>query len=92
VEEEKGKNMLAGMLGDDMEPGIRPITINAPPRNSPGYTVELEDQDFENQYAEQLEQVDPDSNTITLSKLEGANDPAAQGQKEDQADNAHVDW
>jgi hypothetical protein len=91
-EEEEGKEALPGMSEDDSEPGIMPITNNAPPRNPPSRTVELEDQDFEIQNAEELDQVDADFNNIALTELEGANDPDVQAQKEDQGDNADVDW
>jgi hypothetical protein len=80
------------MSEDDSELGIMPITYNAPPRNPPSRTVELEDQDFAIQNAEELDQVDADFNNIALTEQEGANDPDVQAQKEDQADNADVDW
>jgi len=45
-EEEEGKEQrkeeLLRMLEDNSELGIRPITTNAPPRNSPSHTVKLE--------------------------------------------------
>jgi hypothetical protein len=91
-EEEEGKEELPGMSEDDSEPGVMLITNNAPPRNPPSHTVELEDQDFEIQNVEELDQVDADFNNIALTELEGANDPDVQAQKEDQADNADVDW
>jgi hypothetical protein len=68
-----------------------PITDNAPQRNPPSRTVELEDQDFEIQNMEEIDQVDANFNNIALRELEGANDPDGQAQKEDQADNANVD-
>jgi hypothetical protein len=69
-----------------------PITNNALPSHSSSWTAEQEDQDFDIQNAEELDQVDADFNNIALTELEGANDPDAQAQKEDQTDNVDVDW
>jgi hypothetical protein len=54
-EEEERKEELPGMLEDNSEPGIMPITNNPPQRYHPRHTVELEDQDFEIQNAEELD-------------------------------------
>jgi len=92
-EQQEGTEELPGMSEDNSELGIMPITNNAPQRNPPSRTVELEDQDFEIQNAEQFDQVvDGDLNNIALTEIEGANHPNVQAQKEDQADNADVDW
>jgi len=97
MEEEKegeGKEELPGMPEDqdDSDPGIMPITNNVRPRHSSGRTAKQEDQDFDIQNAEEFDQVDADFNNIALMELEGANDPDAQAQKEDQTDNVDVDW
>jgi hypothetical protein len=93
-EEGEGKEELPGMLEDqdDSDLGIMPITNNALPSHSSGRTAEQEDQDFDIQKAEELDQVDADFNNIALTELEGANNPDAQAQKEDQTDNVDVDW
>ena len=93
-EEGEEKEEVPGMPGDqdDSDPGIMPITNNALPSHSSGRTAEQEDQDFDIQNAEELDQVDADFNNIALTELEGANDPDAQAQKEDQTDNVDVDW
>jgi hypothetical protein len=91
-EEEEEKEELPGMLEDDSEQGFRPITTNPPRKNPPSHTVELEDQHFVIQNTEELDPVDGDFNNIALMEVEGANDSDVQAQKEDQADNAHVDW
>jgi len=77
---------------DDSDPRIMLITNNALPSDSSGRTAEKEDQDFDIHNAEELDQVDADINNIALTELEGANDPDAQAQKEDQTDNVDVDW
>ena len=77
---------------EDSEPGIMPITDNAPSRTSTSRTVKMEDQDFGIHSAEALGQVDADFNNIALKDLEGADDRYGQAQNDDQADNAHVDW
>jgi len=69
-----------------------PITNNALLSHSSGRTVQPEDQDFDIQNTEEIDQVDADFNNIALTELEGVNDPDAQAQKEDQADNVDVDW
>jgi hypothetical protein len=91
-EEDNGKKELPGMSEDITEPGSMPITNNSTPRNPLRCIVELEDQDFEIHNAEELDQVDTDFNNIAVMELEGANNPNVQAQKEDQADNADVDW
>jgi hypothetical protein len=91
-EVEDGKGELPEISEDNSEPGIMPITNNPSPRNPPSRTAELEDQDFEIQNVEELNQVEADFNNIALTELEGANDSDVQAQKEDQADNADVDW
>jgi hypothetical protein len=77
---------------DDSDPEIMLITNNARLSHSSGRTAEQEDQDFDIQNAEELDQVDADFNNIALTELEGANDPDAQAQKEDQTDNVDVGW
>jgi hypothetical protein len=91
-EEEEEKEVLPGMSEDDSEQGFMPITTNAPRKNPPSHTVELEDQHFLIQNPEELDPVDGDFNNIALTEVEGANDSDVQAQKEDQADNANVDW
>ena len=93
-EEGEGKEELPGMAEDldNSDPGIMPITNNALPSHASGRTAEQEDQDFDIQNAEELDQVDADFNNIALTELEGANNPDAQVQEEDQADNVNVDW
>jgi hypothetical protein len=93
-EEGKGKEELPGVPEDqdDSDPVIMPITNNTLPGHSSGRNAEHEDQDFDIQNAEELDQVDADFNNIALMELEGANDPDAQAQKEDQTDNVDVDW
>jgi len=41
---------------------------------------------------DKLDQVDADFINIAPTDQEGANDPDAQAQKEDQTDNVNVDW
>jgi len=93
-EEGEGKEEKPGMLADqdDSDLGIMPITINTPWSHSPSWTVQQEDQDFDIQNPDKLDQVGANFNNIALTELEGANDPDAQAQKEDQADNVDVDW
>jgi hypothetical protein len=93
-EEEEGKEELPGMLEDqnDSDPGIMPITHNAPRSHSSSWTAEQEDQEYDIQNVEEVDQVDGDFKNIALPELEGANDPDAQGKKEDQPDNVDVDW
>jgi hypothetical protein len=93
-QEGEGKEELPGMPEDqdDSDQGIMPITNNALPSHASGRTATREDQDFDIQNAEELDQVDADFNNIALTELEGANDPDAQAQKEDQTDNVDVDW
>jgi len=91
-EMKEAKEELLGMSEEDLELGIMLITNNAPLRNSPSPTVELEDEDFETQNAEELNHVDVEFNNIALTELEGANDLDSQAKKEDKADNADVDW
>jgi hypothetical protein len=91
-EEEEEKEELPGMSEDDSEQGYMPISTNAPRKNPPCHTVELEDQQFVIQNTEELDPVDGDFNNIALMEVEGANDSDVQSQKEDQADNANVDW
>ena len=93
-EEGEGKEELPGMPEDqdDSDPGIMPITHNALPSHSSGRTAEQENQDFDIQNAEELDHADADFNNIALMEQEGANDPDAQAQKEDQTDNVDGDW
>jgi hypothetical protein len=93
-EEGEGKEELPGMPEDqdDSDLVIMPITNNALRSHSSGRAAEQEDQDFDIQDAEELDQVDADFNNIALMELEGANNPDAQAQKEDQTDNVDVDW
>jgi len=77
---------------DDSDLGNMPMTKNALLSHSSGRTVEPEDQDFDIQYAEELDQVDTEFNDIALTEPEGANDPDVQAQKEDQTDTVDVDW
>jgi hypothetical protein len=95
VEEEgEGKEELPGMPEDqdDSDLGIMPITNNALPSHSSEWTAKKEEQHFDIQNTEELDQVDADFKTIALTELEGANDPDAQAQQEDQTDNVDVDW
>jgi hypothetical protein len=92
AEEDNGKKELPGMSEDITELGSMPITNNSTPRNLLHCIVELEHQDFEIHNAEGLDLVDTDFNNIAVMELEGANNPNVQAQKEDQADNADVDW
>jgi hypothetical protein len=91
-EEDNGKKELPGMSEDLTEPGSMPITNNSSSRNPLRCIVELEHQDFEIRNAEELDQVDTDLNNIAVMELKGAKNPNVQAQKEDQADNADVDW
>jgi len=93
-EEGIGNDELPGLPEDqdDSDLGLMPITHNTPLSNSPGWTLKLEDQDFDIQNAEELDQVDADFNNIGLTELEGANDPDAQAQKKDQTDILDLDW
>jgi len=93
-EEGEGKEELPGMPEDqdDSDLGLMPITNNAIPSHSSGRTAKREDQDLDIQNAEELDRVDADFNNIAPTVLEGANDPDAQAQKEDQTDNVDVDW
>jgi len=94
-EEDKGygNEELPGMPQDqnNSDLGIMLMNNNAQLSHSPSRTVEQEYQDFDIQNAEQLDQVDADFNNIALTELEGAHDPDAQAQKEDQMDNVDVD-
>jgi len=93
-EEEEGEEELPGMPDDqdDSDLGIMLLTNNALPSHSSGRTGEQDDQDFPIQNTEEFDQVDAEFNNIALTQLEGANDPDAQTQKEDQMDNVDVDW
>ena len=93
-EEGEGEEELPGMPGDQdySNRGMMTITNNAIPSYFSGRTVEQEDQDFNIQYAEELDQLEADFNNITLTELGGANDPDVHAQKEDQTDNVDVDW
>jgi hypothetical protein len=93
-EEGEGKELQLGMPEhqDDSHSGIMLITHDAPPSLSIGRTVKHEHQDFNFQYADQLDQVDVDFDNIALTELEGAKNPDTQAQKDNQADNANVDW
>jgi hypothetical protein len=95
-EDGEGKEDLPGMPEDkdkdNSDLRIMAITNNALPSHSSCRTAEHEDQDCDIQNADQLDQVDVDFNNIALTEQEGANDPHAQAQKEDQTDNVDVDW
>ena len=93
-EEGRAKEELLGMPEDqdDSDLAIMYNARNALPSHSSGRTVEQEHQDFDIQNTEELYQVDADFNIITLMELNGANDPDAPAQKEDQMDNVDVDW
>ena len=93
-EEGEGEEELPGMAGDQdySDRGMMTITNNAIPSYFSGRTVEQEDQDFNIQYAEELDQLEADFNNIAVTELGGANDPDVHAQKEDQTDNVDVDW
>jgi len=68
-----------------------PITFNVPLRNTPSGAVKLQDQYFKIQNVEELGNIVSEFNNIALTTLEGAYNPNAQAQIEDQASKANVD-
>ena len=72
-EEDEVKQEVPGMPGVNSKPANLPITNSAATRDSPNYTVELDDQHLKIQYAEELSLIDAEINNVGLTELEGAN-------------------